>query len=93
LFMMPENMFRGFFMSVSRPYPIPNRIALSVGLALIRWARSTTRSAAPLRHPEPSVHHHEVDHATAIRRHRVERQIESERADALRRYLTMPRQP
>ena len=80
-------------MSVSRPYPIPNRIALSIGLALIRWARSTTGSTAPLPQPETTAHHHEVDHATAIRRHRVERQIESERADALRRHLTMPRQP
>ncbi|SMY12171.1 hypothetical protein [Brevibacterium jeotgali] len=80
-------------MSFSHPYPIPHRVALSIGLALIRWARSTTRSAGRLPHPEPTAHHHEDDHATAIRRHQVERQIESERADALRRYLTMPRQP
>lgn len=80
-------------MSVSRPYPIPNRIALSVGLALIRWARSTTRSSAPARRPVPADRGDEVDHATAIRRHHVERQIERDRDAAVRRHLTLPRQP
>ncbi|WP_143275788.1 hypothetical protein [Brevibacterium yomogidense] len=82
-------------MSVSRLYPIPNRIALSVGLALVRWARSTTRAAAPGRGPVPvrADRDDEVDHVTAIRRHQVERQIERDRDAAMRRYLTLPRQP
>lgn len=80
-------------MSVSRPYPIPNRIALAVGLALIRWARTTTRSGVPARRPEPADHRGEVDHVTVIRRHHVERQIERDRDAAMRRYLTLPRQP
>lgn len=80
-------------MSVPRPYPIPNRIALSVGLALIRWARSTTRTAVPADRPVPAERGDEVDHATAIRRHVVERQIERDRDAAMRRYLTLPRQP
>lgn len=80
-------------MSVSRPYPIPNRIALAVGLALIRWARTTTRSAVPARRPEPADHREGVDHVTVIRRHHVERQIERDRDAAMRRYLTLPRQP
>lgn len=80
-------------MSVSRPYPIPHRVALSVGLALIRWARSTTRSAARERTPTPADRGTALDHETAIRRHRVERQIEHDRDAAMRRYLTLPRQP
>lgn len=80
-------------MSVSRPYPIPSRIALSVGLALIRWARSTTRPAVPARRPPPVGRGDEVDHVSAIRRHEVERQIERDRDAAMRRYLTLPRQP
>lgn len=79
-------------MSVSRSYPIPHRIALSVGLALIRWARSTTRSAVPAHRPVPADRGDEVDHVTAIRRHQVERQVERDRDDAMRRYLTLPRQ-
>ncbi len=80
-------------MSVSRSYPIPNRIALSVGLALIRWARGATRSAQSGSRPLPAERPHEVDHVTAIRRHHVARQIERDRDAAMRRYLTLPRQP
>lgn len=79
-------------MSVSRTYPIPHRIALSVGLALIRWARSTAQSTAPPARPEPAARRSAGDHATAIRRHHVDRQVERERADAVRRHLTLPRQ-
>ncbi|HLR44366.1 MAG TPA: hypothetical protein VK065_04165 [Brevibacterium sp.] len=80
-------------MSVSHSYPIPHRVALAVGLALVRWARSTTRSAAPVRTPTPADRGPALDHETAIRRHHVEREVERGRHAAMRRYLTLPHQP
>lgn len=106
-------------MSLSRTYPMPRRVALSVGMALIRWARSTARASAPApavspttedaqsspmstdaapspsivaAGPTPDTSLHAGDRVKAIRQHRVDRQVERERDQAMRRYLTLPRQ-
>lgn len=107
-------------MSISRTYPMPRRVALSVGMALIRWARSTARASSPTPAvpptteaaqspsmstgtaqspstiavgPTPEASSHAADRSKAIRQHRVDLQIERERDQAMRRYLTLPRQP
>lgn len=101
-------------MSISRTYPMPRRVALSVGLALIRWARTTARPSARTRAVTPSATAAAqpliVDaeltpaelvpvaalragaRAKAIRQHRVDRQVEREREQAMGRYLSLPRQ-
>lgn len=96
-------------MSISRTYPMPRRVALNVGIALIRWARGTARatSRAPAVAPSTDVAHSSIASAAtapgaalqaaarakAIRQYHVDRQVERERDQAMRRYLTLPRQP
>lgn len=97
-------------MSISRTYPMPRRVALTVGIALIRWARGTAQapSRAPVvppaaeaarsrsvvvTRPAPDVALQASDRAKAIRQHHVDRQVERERDQAMRRYFTLPRQP
>lgn len=87
---------------------LPRRAALSIGIALIRWARGTTRasSRAPPGALLTGVEHSSSvtaeqargtarqaeAHAKAIRQHHVARQVEREQEQAMRRYLTLPRQ-
>lgn len=92
-------------MSISR---IPRRAALSLGIALIHWARGTTRASSRAS-PGPlltAVENSSIvtaerargaarqtdARAKAIRQHHVDRQVEREQEQAMRRYLTLPRQ-
>lgn len=87
---------------------IPRRAALSIGIALIRWARGTIRVSSRI---SPGTLLKDVEHSStitadpvrgasrqaeartrAIRQHHVARQVEREREEAVRRYLTLPRQ-
>jgi len=75
-------------MTAGQLYPLPRRLALSIGLTLVRWAHRST----PLRHRDRAALSSAAERTRAMLRYRTAREVAAQQDLELRRLLNQPRQ-